>query len=421
MHLPASKLFRLPFLFALAFCVMASSLHAENFYVSQRGDDFNPGTQAEPFRTVSHGALSMVPGDCLFILPGVYRDEGEIQLRFVTPAPDYFYKPLVGSPTAVTRIIGVGRDGTKPKIFGHIDVRGSYINISNLELIGDKINLAPGIGVYESHNILIKDCSIYLHGGNGIAFNLSDIVYALDNRVGFNAFENPNQSSGISLYQNVRRTDSNQYYGAVISGNICVRNENTVPPSGSQTVTDGNGIIVDDFQYTQNTGIIQQAMTGFIDSDTGTGVPSIEFDIEGEPISYSRFTLVKDNVTLFNGGRGIHVFKADNVHIYSNLSYFNLNSTDLTDGLPRDQGTNDPFFVYGEINLTNSQNARVRGNIAFTDQPDAAGAAEQFFDFGDITESNNLWWRNSFRNRTNADRDVDVFGVDSSLLSGQGR
>ena len=421
MMLFAFNFFRFASLFTFAFSITATSLYAENFFVSPTGDDANPGTYSEPFQTVSEGALALAPGDCLFVLPGTYRDEGNIFLRFVSPAPDFEFLPIVGSPDALTRVIGVSHKGKKPIIFGNIDVRGSYIRITNLELRGDREKLEPGIGVYESHNIVIKDCSIYNHGGGGIAFNQSDIVYALDNRVGFNAFTNPNQSSGISLYQSVKRADTNPYYGAVITGNICVGNENRVPPTEGGTVSDGNGIIVDDFQYTQNTGILEEAMTGVIDPGSATGIPVINFDDDGNPVSYQRRTLVRKNTTLFNGGRGIHVFKSDNVHIFSNLSYFNLTSADLTDGLPRDLDTDNPFFVYGEINLTDSSNARVGGNFGVTDQPDAAGAAEQFFEAEADFDSGNLWNKNSFRNFSNADLDVDVFGVDSSTLSSQGR
>ena len=410
-------------LIALVFSFAASSaLNAANFYVSTDGDDANPGTASHPFRTVSEGALALAPGDCLFVYPGVYRDEGDIFLRFVGPAPSFEFLPIVGSPNAITRIIGIKHRGKKPIIQGNLDIRGAYIRVSGLVLRGDRAKLEPGIGIYESHNVTIKNCSVYNHGGGGIAFAQCDLVCALNNWVGFNAYTNPNQSSGISLYQSVKRTESDRYYGAVIAGNICVGNENKVPPIEGGTITDGNGIIADDFLYTQDTGIVQEAMLGTVDPGLATGVPVIEFDEDGAPLSYSRHTLIKRNTTLFNGGRGIHSFLADNIHIVSNLSYFNLKSSELTDGLPRDAVTNDPFFVYGEINLTDSQNCWVSGNVGVTDEMDAAGGAEQFFERGpEGTDSSNWWNCNWFRSKKDAERDVDVLGVIWSSLFRQGR
>lgn len=410
-------------LIGLVWAVSASaSLYAEDFYVSTAGDDSNPGTRSQPFRTVSHGALALSPGDGLFVLPGIYRDEETIFVRFVGPEPNFEFMPIVGAADAVTRIIGIRDGGRRPVIFGNFDVRGSFIRIAGLEIRGDREKLDAGIGVFESHNITIKDCRIFNHGGGGIAFNQCDLVSAVGNWVGFNAFTNPNQSSGISLFQSVVRTESDRYYGAVIVNNISLGNENLTPPAPGARITDGNGIIADDFLYTQNFGVVQQAMLGMVDPQSGTGIPVIDFDENGLPMSYSRRTLIRDNVTLHNGGRGIHAFQSDNIDIVANLSFFNLSSADLTQGLPRDAETGDAFFFNGEINLTDSQNAWVSSNFGVTRENDAAGGAEQFFERAPQDGiSDNRWVRNRFRNFTNGVRDVDVFGVEQSLLMTQGR
>lgn len=400
---------------------LTGAVNAEDFYVSPQGDDDNPGTSSEPFGTVGAGCLALSPGDTLFIHPGVYRDEGTIFVRFVQP-DTFEFLPLVGSKSETTCIVGLGHRGCRPVIQGNMDVRGSHIRITGLDLRGNENILEPGIGVYESHNITIGRCRIYGFGGGGIAFNQCDIVHAYGNTVGFNAFTNPNQSSGISLYQSVVRTESDCYYGAIISCNISVGNENRVPPTSGGKISDGNGIIVDDFLYTQDTGIVAEAVSGLIDTGLATGVPVIEFDENGLPLSYPRKTLINGNTTLFNGGRGIHVFLADNVDIVSNHSFYNLRSADLTEGLPRDEETDDPFFVYGEINLTDSKYVWVGWNCAATDQEDAAAGAEQFFDrVSEDSSSPNYWKRNWLRNFVNKDRDVDVFGVDFSSLLRQGR
>ena len=404
------------------FLALPSLILADDVFVSPTGNDSNPGTLEQPLGTLFRAMSGLNAGDTLYVLPGVYRVAQQTNFVRRTNPQTFAFEPLVGSASATTRIIGVRDDqGRMPRIYASLDVRGSYIEIFGLQLIGtDAGPLLSGIAVFDSHDIHISNCTISEFGGSGISFNQSDIVSATGNIIFRNAFTNPNQSSGISLYQNVVRTNSNARYGAVIRDNVCALNENQVGPNSGGAITDGNGIIIDDFLYTQQTGIIEQAIAG-IQTDGATGVPVIEFDGSGNPLNYSRDTLVYNNITYFNGGRGIHVFLSDRVDIFRNLSFRNLTSPALTDGLPRDANGN-PFFVYGEINLTDSQDCRLINNLGLSLEGDVAGAAEQFFSRipGDL-QSNVFASRNSFFNIENPNLDVDVHNVQQSDLFSQAR
>ncbi|MGH9587435.1 MAG: DUF1565 domain-containing protein [Acidobacteriaceae bacterium] len=46
--------------------------HAASFYVSASGVDSNPGTQAQPFKTLQHAAAEAKPGDTVIVLGVVY-------------------------------------------------------------------------------------------------------------------------------------------------------------------------------------------------------------------------------------------------------------------------------------------------------------------------------------------------------------
>src|SRR5690606_20456961 len=48
--------------------------HIADYYVATDGDDSNPGTFEEPFRTIGHGADQLVAGDTLYIRGGVYQE-----------------------------------------------------------------------------------------------------------------------------------------------------------------------------------------------------------------------------------------------------------------------------------------------------------------------------------------------------------
>ncbi len=402
-------------LVALVFMIEASSnlqtVSAETYYVSLDGDDENPGTEALPWRSVSESVLRLTAGDRLLIQPGDYRDEGQMFVRSVDPET-FEYLPLEGSSEATTHIMAATTE--QPRIYGSFDIRGSHIVLSGLTVVGDRTTPNPGVGVFESHNITVQKCCLTHHGGGGILFNQSDLVKAHANICYFNATTNPDQHSGISSYQPVVRTDTDAQYGVVFTKNICFGNRNEVPNSEGN-VTDGNGIAVDDHRYTQFNGLLADVIAGTTDPALSSGDPRIELDVEGNPLPYSRCSVVGKNVCVNNGGRGIHVFLADDVVTSRNICFSNLDSEALLNTLPRDdEGV--PFFLWGEINVTDSRNVIVVCNTALADSVESVGAAEQFFDLqGEV--STNRWRFNRIRNFSTEGARVSVTNsVTSELL-----
>ena len=393
---------------------------AADHYVHPNGDDSNPGTISQPWKTISFACLQLQPGDRLRVARERFRREGEILLRFVDPVT-FEYLPLEGSPTQVTRLLPYGPGDELPKIDGQFDIRGSHIRLQQLEIIGDQTSTRPGVGVYESHNVTIAACRVQRHGGGGINFNHCDLVYAVNNVVYKNATANPDQHSGISSYQPINRVpNSTLKYGVLFRGNRCFSNRNTVPPNGSSSVTDGNGIIIDDHRYTQFNDIIAGAMMSMGEQGASSGSPFVGTDNEGNPLGYSRSSLVLANTCYFNGGRGFHVFTSDLVDVLMNRAFSNLDSADLTVGLPRDE-SGVPFFFNGEFSCVDSSEVTFRFNIGFSDQAEAAAASEHFFDNvpADLI-SPNRWSNNQFENSVDLTRNVNVFNVnESELLDGE--
>ena len=53
--------------------VLASfSLYAETYYVATTGNNSNPGTNAQPWLTISYGCSTIAAGDTLYIKDGIY-------------------------------------------------------------------------------------------------------------------------------------------------------------------------------------------------------------------------------------------------------------------------------------------------------------------------------------------------------------
>lgn len=105
-----------------------------------------------------------------------------------------------------------------------------------------------------------------------------------------------------------------------ITGNTCFRNENFIPWFVTNSILDGNGIIIDDNRNTQN--------------NSNGGI-------------YSGQTYVANNLVFDNGGRGIHCYESDNVIIVNNTCYRNCQSPYVKDG---------EFTAYVATNITYANN-----------------------------------------------------------------
>ena len=201
----------------------------------------------------------------------------------------------------------------------HITIEGFDVTNSNEDVI------TQGIVFFESHHITIRDNLVRDSFGGGIAFNQSDSILIEGNTTEGNAFFDPDAHSGISIYQPQRREDAEGEYGIIIRNNLAFGNFNLV---GNQNCcngrhTDGNGIVLDDFQNSQDR------------DGTATG------------IDYDRRTLVENNITHSNGGNGIHVFRSHEIDIRNNTSVGNL--FNLNNG--------------AQINVSTSRDVNVFNNI----------------------------------------------------------
>ncbi len=60
------------------------------FYVATDGDDGNPGTLAQPWRTIQHAAETASPGDTVYVRGGVYHEAVTVQVSGAEGAPITF-------------------------------------------------------------------------------------------------------------------------------------------------------------------------------------------------------------------------------------------------------------------------------------------------------------------------------------------
>jgi parallel beta-helix repeat protein len=258
------------------------------YYVGPDGTDTSPGTLELPFGTLSHAARSVQPGDTVWVLDGVYQ--GAVKIESVGKADDWIVFRS-RSPQGA-KITTTGHD------YAVSILDAAYIEFSGFEVYqtGEKPT-GYGIMANGGHHIRITENHVHHCGGNGISANFGDYRLIERNVVHHNAYWDTNQTSGISLWQPAA-LDTAPGYHLIIRGNTCYANQCKVGNKDG-VITDGNGIILDDFFNTQ------------MESTRGR---------------YPAATLVENNICFSNGLRGIQVFLSQNINVRNNTLFWNNTS-----------------------------------------------------------------------------------------------
>jgi serralysin len=248
------------------------------YYVSTTGTDNGSGTQTTPWATINHAlASNLKPGDVVVVEPGTYNEAvsinkggsaaGNITLESAVPG-GALIRPPAGSFNAVT-------------------INANYVTIDGFDVKGGSGAGIAGTGV--AHVSVLSNIA-HDSGQSGISFVHSDFETIEGNTTYNNA--SSGYYSGISVWenQNVTGDTTTTGYRTIIANNTSYNN---VTKAGSHS--DGNGIIVDDFQSTQNSSLP----------------------------AYNYPTLVQGNLVYGNGGKGIQVYDSDNVTVANNTAYHN--------------------------------------------------------------------------------------------------
>jgi parallel beta-helix repeat protein len=314
--------------FLIIISILTSHLFfATNYYVSPSGNDDADGQLETPFQTIQRASYAVVPGDTVFIRNGIYET--------FNPESIILYMTITG--TEGNPITYRNYPGETPILklnsnnWAAITTNGcNYIIIDGLTIVGnnDNVTLAyalsqqlntnnpttsgNGIAINaeytnetnKSQHTIVRNCKVSKCGGGGIYTYGADYTTIENNTVFECGWYTPYGNSGISMYQN-NNSDASTGIKNFIIGNTCYRNENFIPFFVVGSITDGNGIIIDDNRNTQN--------------NSNGGI-------------YTGKTYVANNLVFDNGGRGIHCFESDNVIVANNTCYQNCKSETTRQG-----------------------------------------------------------------------------------------
>jgi parallel beta-helix repeat protein len=288
-------------------------IERNTYYVDEtNGLDRNLGTSEKlAFKTIERANRQVSAGDTVLVKNGIYNENITIK---ASGNPDRW-------------IVFKAYPGHKPIVrgtYGAFIVEGNYTKIIGFEVTSTIENgIVIGGQIGGNHHTQILNNRIHDSGCNGIGAMKTDYLTIENNIVYRNAFTGPWMCSGISIYQ-AQDADRQPGFHNIVRGNISYANENKKLKKDGR-VPDGNGIIIDDSQHTQ-------------------GKPSPK---------YTNSTLVENNITIDNGGRGIHVFQSDRVTVRNNTTFKNSKSKALYEGTD------------GEITAFNSNDSVFYNNIAY--------------------------------------------------------
>ena len=327
----------------------------KTYYMAADGSDDNTGVApAFSIKSFTKALTLLKPGDTLRILPGQFVFEGKpiLEMKPEHSGEQDKWITIKADDPNNKPVFKAGGQG----LWTSVKIEASWVVIDGLELCGwnqqldslqarkaaevyvndhDNINwnytaqfntngLSIGDKSHKTTHVTVRNCVIHDFPGGGLGGSTLDYVTFENNVIYNNAWFNMYACSGISIIHPVN-SDNETGHKIIIRGNLVYNNRCMIPwcTTSGFTLSDGNGIILDINQYGDGGGAYKDQ-------------------------AYNGRTLVANNVSIFNGGSGIHAYKADHVDIVNNTAYWN--------GRKYPEGNYMEIFGHNchDVNITNN-------------------------------------------------------------------
>lgn len=301
---------------------------APAIYVSPGGDDKNAGSLEKPFATVQKAVNAAKPGDVILVMDGTYESASHVAhirkpsvpAAWLTLRAHPGHRPVFRSTFWDCIKIGEGSK-TEPSTApapAYVELRGLTVRGYSKEVeekykdkIGKPMPETNGNGiavdgrfqVNKPHHVRVANCEVYECAGGGISCIQSDRLIVENNHTHDNCHWMIYAGSGITIWQAFCFENTPGEYRMLLRNNRTHDNFCTQPWGVTGKLSDGNGLIIDDFRNTQG--------------DSPNGI-------------YHGRTLVQGNVSYRNGGSGMHAYSSDHVDFINNTAVGNNTVLDYT-------------------------------------------------------------------------------------------
>ena len=343
------------------------------FYVSKTGSDANPGTHGSPYLTINRGVETsgLTGGDCVEVGPGTYTEQIYWSANGTDDSDD-------GYIVVYSEVPHAAKIRPRSGDYSTVNMSGNYNILDGFDVVG---GTGHAIDISGSHHIKVLNNITHDSEGSGISAQRGEF-YTFEGNIAFNnACCNGFQTSGITIYQ-AREVASDTVttgFRNIVRNNIAFNNF-TTPYLGFDH-TDGNGIIIDDFQHTQTGGF---------------------------PV-YPYPTLVENNLSYGNGGKGIQVTWSDYVTVRHNTTFGN------------NRDNNNSGTWRGEITNQQSSHNTFINNIAYANPAvNANNTALANVAYSSYVNSDIHWFNNLTFNGTPGQASVRVDGNATAITSAGG-
>ncbi len=233
--------------------LLTISAQAGTYYVATNGNNNNPGTSSQPWRSIAYAAGRMGAGDTTYVRGGTYR-EGQIRFKRsgTSSAPIKFLRAPGESPI----IDFVDKASSKQVRFESLT--GSRYPIGWITFEGFQVrNAYDGIKIYNGHDLTIRQNTIQNSKVQGILGNGTRILIdrnRINNNGSSSAYDHGIYMAGTAITITNNLIYGNRCYGIQVNGAISYNSSYHPGPEYARTA---NWIISNNtIAYNRCSGIV---------------------------------------------------------------------------------------------------------------------------------------------------------------------